>query len=67
MNDKKENTKVNEMTEQMHGQSAELTDDGLDSVSGGVTSIWNEKAAQRMREEHEKVMKKTEEMLNARR
>ncbi len=35
MNDKKENTKVNELTGQTQNQSAELTDDGLDNVSGG--------------------------------
>ncbi len=39
MNDKKENTKVDELTEQTQNQSAELTDDDLDSVSGGYSSF----------------------------
>ncbi len=35
MSNKKENTKVDELTGQTQNQSAELTDDGLDNVSGG--------------------------------
>ncbi len=50
MRNKNEKANINKLTGQMHGQSAELTDDDLDSVSGGLNSSRDERR-RRMREE----------------